>query len=704
MKGPFALPCLMLAFLAVACGKDSMPTQPTQPDPMPPAGKAVATASDSARFLASSALNTASSGTDTGSAAEPRAHGSNHPPTFNSSLEGHGLTLLLPRGPGDQLEFSGEPATDPDGDDISYRFGFAVPGLSGIQTPAEALFRITREGNSFVFQPDGDITPARFTSVYGEVATIPTLLSAIYASDGTDESNPEVFNVHLVYDGSAQFSAPAEYKEDQRWEIPAPIEMYEGTTMPESEELPTWTAVTAEPRQWRLENWSPPSIRCEIATVYDPYTLPDGGFDNALVSLDSEERATSGTVTLTFKTVPDYEMPHDGNEDNEYQIRVVNTHNIHRLGGEGSPTGCSGSVIDLTIRVKDVGVPAPPEEIEAGFQDSDDSKIDVNWTASVGFSENGSLVEFPAGFEVTGYDYRYRPDGADSWTEVTDTDLTETPVTMEDLTEDAYEIQVRARNSEGSGAWSSTVQTERVERTVSFGASQYTTMEGDPSGIEIAVYLDPRAGALPITVPITVEEKDGAGPDDYSGVPSSITFAPDDSMQTFTLMAMEDSDQDEGAEEVQLNFGDLPANVSSGTPASAEVVLEQSTTPAIQGLQITSTPDRGTTYGRDETIEVEVSFDTPVTLTGTPYLRLEFYCNVFKRAGYKNGSGTDRLIFEYRITRNDRDRNGISAPQGSIHLNGGTITALFGGAEAVLEYDGLPDDPNHKVNGCLRDE
>ena len=703
MKRPFALPCLMLAFLAVACGKDSMPTQPTQPDPMPPAGKAVATASDSARFLASSALNTASSGTDTGSAAEPRAHGSNQTPTFNSSLEGHGLTLLLPRGPVDKLEFSGEPATDPDGDDISYRFGFAVPGLSGIQTPAEALFRITREGNSFVFQPVGDITPARFTSVYGEVATIPTLLSAIYASDGTAESDPEVFSVHLVYDGSAQFSAPAEYKKDQRWEIPPPIEMYEGTTMPESEKLPTWTAVTAARREWGFA-WSPPSIRCEIVTVYDPYTLPAGGFDNALFSLDSEERATSGTVSLSFKTAPDYETPGDGNEDNEYQVRVVNTHNIHGLGGEGTPTGCSGSVLDVTIRVKDVGVPVAPEDMEAGFQDTDDTRIDVTWTAPDGFSENGSLVEFPAGFEVADYDYRYRAGGAASWTEVTDTDLTETTVTMEDLTEDSYEIQVRANNSEGSGAWSSTVQAERVERTVSFGASQYTTMEGDSSGVEIAVHLDPRAGALPITVPISVEEEDGAGPDDYSGVPSSITFVAGESMQTFTLMAMEDSDQDEGAEEIQLNFGDLPANVSSGTPASAEVVLEQSTTPAIEGLLITSTPERGTTYGRGETIEVEVSFDTPVTVTGTPYLRLEFYCNVLKRASYKNGSGTDRLIFEYRIARNDRDRNGISVPQGSIHLNGGTIAALSGGAEGVLDFTGLPDDPNHKVNGCLRDE
>ena len=703
MKGPFALPCLMFAFLAVACGKDSMPTQPTQSDPMLPAGKAVATASDSARFLASSDLNTASSGTDTGSAAEPRAHGSNHPPTFNSSLEGHGLTLLLPRGPGDQLEFSGEPATDPDGDDISYRFGFAVPGLSGIQTPAEALFRITREGNSFVFQPDGDITPARFTSVYGEVATIPTLLSAIYASDGTAESDPEVFSVHLVYDGSAQFQAPAEYKEDQRWEIPAPIEMYEGTTMPESEKLPTWTAVTAARREWGFA-WSPPSIRCEIGTVYDPYTLPAGGFDNALFSLDSEERATSGTVSLSFKTAPDYETPGDGNEDNEYQVRVVNTHNIHGLGGEGTPTGCSGSVLDLTIRVKDVGVPLPPEDIEAGFQDTDDTRIDVTWTAPDGFSENGSLVEFPAGFEVADYDYRYRAGGAASWTEVTDTDLTETTVTMEDLTEDSYEIQVRANNSEGSGAWSSTVQAERVERTVSFGASQYTTMEGDSSGVEIAVYLDPRAGALPITVPITVEEEDGAGPEDYSGVPSSITFAPDDSMQTFTLMAMEDSDQDEGAEEIQLNFGDLPANVTQATPASAEVVLEEPD-PVIERLRIISTPERGTTYGRGEIIKIEVVFDMPVAVTGEPFLSFEIDSNaLWEIADYTSGSGTERLVFAYCVSRRDRDRTGISVRSNQVYRNQGTITGLSSDAAANLDHAALPDDPNHKINGCLRDE
>ena len=35
-----------------------------------------------------------------------------------------------------------------------------------------------------------------------------------------------------------------------------------------------------------------------------------------------------------------------------------------------------------------------------------------------------------------------------------------------------------------------------------------------------------------------------------------------------------------------------------------------------------------------------------------------------------------------------------------LNLNGGTITAFSNGAEAHLDHTGLPDDPNHKINGC----
>ena len=411
-------------------------------------------------------------------------------------------------------------------------------------------------------------------------------------------------------------------------------------------------------------------------------------------------------MSLALKSVPDYEAPGDGDGDNEYQVRVVNTHDIHYLNNEGSPTGCSGSVLDLAIRVKDVGVPVPPGGGQGEYREEDDTKIDVSWTAPGGFSEDGRVVPFPPGFEVTDYDYRYRPAGTGDWTEVTDTDFTETEVTIADAAEDAYEIQVRATNGEGTGDWSSTMRAEKIERTVSFGESRYTTMEGDPSGVEIAVYLDPAAGVFPVSVPIMVEEGEGTGPEDYSGVPSSLTFEPEESMQTFTLVAMEDTDQDETEEEmIRLNFGDLPRNVRSGAPAMAQVVLEQqAAAPVIQGLRIISSPETGTTYGRDEVIQVEVAFDGPVTVTGTPYLRLEFNCRSTRRTYYRSGSGTESLIFEYRVRRSDWDTNGLSVRSGPVSLNGGAINAVSGGAAARLDHGGLASDPDHKVNGYLARE
>ena len=674
MKRSSTLLGFTLAVL-VACGNDSRPTRSTEPADdlrLSPAGKSVAV----------------------------RSHGSNHPPVFSTDIRNRGLTLLMPRGPAALLTFPGEPATDPEGEDVSYRFAFAVPGLTGIQTPEEALLRVTREGNTFHLGPDGDISPDRFTSVYGEFANLPSFLSAIYASDGTDETEPQVFSLQLFYDGSAQFSAPAEYVGDQRWEISTPLEMYEGATTPE--DPPTWTAVTSDFREWGFD-WSPPSIRCEIVTAYHPYTFPDGGGDNSLFTLASEERATSGTVSLSLKSVPDYEAPGDGDGDNEYQVRVVNKHDIHYLNHEGTPTGCSGSVLDLSIRVKDVGVPVPPGGGQGAYREEDDTRVDVSWTAPGGFSEDGRVVPFPPGFEVTDYDYRYRPAGTGDWTEVTDTDLAEAAVTIEHATEDAYEIQVRATNGEGTGGWSSTIRVEKIERTVAFGASRYTTMEGDPSGVEITVYLDPAAGAFPVTVPIMVEEEEGTGPEDYSGVPSSLTFEPEESMQTFTLMAMEDTDQDENVEEmIRLNFGDLPRSVRSGAPAMAEVILEQQVAaPVIQGLRIISSPETGTTYGRGEAIQVEVVFDRPVTVSGSPYLRLEFNCRSTRKTYYRSGSGTESLIFEYRVRRIDRDANGLSVQSVPVSLNGGAIDAVSGDAAAQLDHGGLADDPRHKVNGCL---
>ena len=72
-----------------------------------------------------------------------------------------------------------------------------------------------------------------------------------------------------------------------------------------------------------------------------------------------------------------------------------------------------------------------------------------------------------------------------------------------------------------------------------------------------------------------------------------------------------------------------------------------------------STTAEGDTYGYEEIIRVEVSFDTPVVVTGRTSLMLKFYCNtIFRRARYSDGSRTETLGFEYCVTQSDWDRNG----------------------------------------------
>lgn len=684
---------LSLSILSTACGKSSNPmrsTQPAQRAGRLPAGKTLAETSE----------NRAGS-IHTGAGIEAKSHGSNHPPVMNSPIGNASRVLLLPRGPAAVLEFSDEPGTDSDGDDLTYRFGFVVPGISGATSPEDALLNISREGNRFDILSEGVLTPAEFTSVYGNRATVPTVLSAIFASDGSAESQPKTFNLRVVYDGSAQFSAPAQYVGDQRWQIPDFVEVYEGTSLLENGQLPGWTSVISARRNWGMD-WSYPLVRCEISSSFFPYTYPNGGVDNDRFLLDSETQSTSGTVPLSFKSLPDFENPGDMNGDNKYQIRVVNTNNIHRLGGEGSPTGCSGSVLDFTIRVRDVGVPAPPMSVRATFMDFDDTMLKVNWTDPGGFLENGSLVPFPAGFEVSSYDYRYRAYGSDVWTEVTDTFLTETAVTLDGMTEDAYEVQVRGSNSEGTGSWSSVVRTVKIVHAVCFDAPQYSAIEGDPAGVEIEVHLTPPAGDVPVTVHLAVEEQDGADHIDYKGVPSSITFAPQESVQSFRVMVIDDGDEDEAAVEyIRLMFVDLPNNVTTEAPAFAVLALEDPPAPSVEDVRITSTPRRGNYYGFGEIIEVELTFDAPVEVTGRPNLWLQITCPGWRSALYSRGSGTNKLYFQYCVVRSDYDSSGIAVSGGNITLANGDITAVSSGVTVNLFFEGLPADPNHKVNGCL---
>ena len=60
---------------------------------------------------------------------------------------------------------------------------------------------------------------------------------------------------------------------------------------------------------------------------------------------------------------------------------------------------------------------------------------------------------------------------------------------------------------------------------------------------------------------------------DYSGVPVTLTFGATETSKTFSVTAVDDEDVDDG-ETVLLEFGMLPEGVSTGSPATAVVQIE----------------------------------------------------------------------------------------------------------------------------------
>ena len=135
-------------------------------------------------------------------------------------------------------------------------------------------------------------------------------------------------------------------------------------------------------------------------------------------------------------------------------------------------------------------------------------------------------------------------------------------------------------------------------------------------------------------------------------------------------------------------------------------VTDVDETPTFDGLEVTSTPKAAVdTYGRDETIEVTVTFDQAVMVTGTPRIRLRIgggNQEHFRWANYDGGTGTTELRFTYVVDEDDRDTNGIYIQGDELELDGGTIQGVDDDVAADLDYPTQGAQSGHKVDGSLR--
>ena len=153
--------------------------------------------------------------------------------------------------------------------------------------------------------------------------------------------------------------------------------------------------------------------------------------------------------------------------------------------GTGAVVGIAGAVAGAAVGVgvatggDDPSPPPPPPPPPAASAPSapsppaltaGDGQLGVSWTAP---SDNGAAID--------DYDARYRTGGG-NWTELPDTvQSTATSATITGLTNGtAYEVQVRAGNSVGDGAWSaSATATPVASASAPSAPSAPTLMAGD---------------------------------------------------------------------------------------------------------------------------------------------------------------------------------------------------------------------------------
>ncbi len=153
-----------------------------------------------------------------------------------------------------------------------------------------------------------------------------------------------------------------------------------------------------------------------------------GGADQTFFSIG----ATSGA--LTFDAAPNYEDADDSGTNNTYVVDVTAT--------SGAGTRVMTATQTITVTVTDVDTEAPGKPGAPSVSAGSATSLRASWSAPSN-----------AGPPITRYDVRHRtssPEG--SWTEK---NVPSIAAVIENLSENtSYDVQVRAINAEGTGAWS----------------------------------------------------------------------------------------------------------------------------------------------------------------------------------------------------------------------------------------------------------
>ena len=127
----------------------------------------------------------------------------------------------------------------------------------------------------------------------------------------------------------------------------------------------------------------------------------------------------------------------------------------------------------------------------------------------------------------------------------------------------------------------------------------------------------------------------------------------------------------------------------------------------VTGVAITSKPEHGDTYRAGEEIEVTMNFSADAYTSGSVVaIRVgDSAPENYRPARYVSGSGTDKLVYRYRVQLTDLDADGISVDVGGPPSGFGeqvpTTGPELGSVPVHRNYPGVPDAAGHKVDGAV---
>ena len=326
---------------------------------------------------------------------------------------------------------------------------------------------------------------------------------------------------------------------------------------------------------------------------------------------------------------------------------------------------------------------------------SDTAERSVNEDAAVGAGVGDPVVATDADSDALTYTIA----GSDAFTINASTGQIAVASALDYETTASYTLTVSVRDGKDAAGETDTVVDDTIAVTVNVGnvdeaGTVSLSMDADP----------PQVGS---TLTASLLDPDGGVTNETWSWARSTDQATWETIDGTTRAAYTASEDDEGRYlRATASYTDGHGPGKTAENATANTVTAASTTPQTEpaitaGPAITSSPATGDSYGKDEAIEVSMTFSEAVTVTGGPKVRL--VVGERKRwAHYSRAeNGGTTLVFAYSVKAEDRDDNGVSLPRKAIRLNGGTIEDADGNS-ASLRSPALSDQSGHKVDGSRK--